>query len=127
MSNSHILIVDDEPDLLEMVALRLRAQNYQVETAESGTKALELFAATPPDLVILDIMMPVMDGLQVCEKIRTGGVRPDVPILFLTARGEDWDLLSGYTRGADGYLIKPVDIELLLSETARLLDEAANG
>ncbi|MGE4157532.1 MAG: response regulator transcription factor [Planctomycetota bacterium] len=117
-----ILLVDDENDLRGIVALRLRKAGFEVEEAIHGADALEkLEKGTKPDLVILDVMMPVMDGFETCQKIRETRDHASTPILFLTARSEDWDMLTGYSKGCDNYLLKPLEFDKLLMEIKRIL------
>ena len=117
-----ILLVDDENDLRSIVALRLRKAGFEVEEAIHGADALEkLEKGAKPDLVILDVMMPVMDGFETCQKIRETRDHASVPILFLTARSEDWDMLTGYSKGCDNYLLKPLEFDKLLAEIRRIL------
>lgn len=120
-----ILIVDDEDDILEMYSMRLQKEGYLTCTCDSGERALQELPHFDPELVILDIMMPGMDGLQVCEAIRKENVVGGPLILFLTAKSEDYDLLEGFVRGADGYLVKPVEMADLLTEVDRLLQQNA--
>lgn len=113
MRDKHILIVDDEIDLLEMLqSIFNRAGYTNITTATSGKAALKIFREHPPDMVILDVMMPGMDGITVLKEIRKSST---IPILMLTARGEPDDKFSGFENGADDYLVKPfLSKELLL-------------
>jgi DNA-binding response OmpR family regulator len=99
-----VLVVDDEPTIAASVAARLRAEGYAVQTAHDGPSAVAAAVADPPDLVVLDVMLPGFDGLEVCRRIQAD--RP-VPVLMLTARGDETDLLVGLAVGADDYLTKP--------------------
>ena len=99
-----VLVVDDEPTIAASVAARLRAEGYAVEIAHDGPSAVAAVAATEPDLVVLDVMLPGFDGLEVCRRIQAD--RP-VPVLMLTARDDETDLLVGLAVGADDYLTKP--------------------
>jgi DNA-binding response OmpR family regulator len=99
-----VLVVDDEPTIAASVAARLRAEGYAVETAHDGPSAVAAVAAGEPDLVVLDVMLPGFDGLEVCRRIQAD--RP-VPVLMLTARDDETDLLVGLAVGADDYLTKP--------------------
>ncbi|NIT54718.1 MAG: response regulator, partial [Aliifodinibius sp.] len=99
-----ILVVEDDPTLQETLAYNLNRQGYEVQTAEDGKTAVELAAATTPDLVVLDIMLPIMDGFEVCRILRKNS---NVPILMLTARDDEIDRVLGLEMGADDYLTKP--------------------
>jgi DNA-binding response OmpR family regulator len=113
-----ILVVDDEPTILAAVATRLRAEEFQVETAVDGPSAVATAAATTPDLVVLDVMLPGFDGLEVCRRIQA--VRP-TPVLMLTARSDETDMLVGLGIGADDYLTKPFSMRELVARVRVLL------
>jgi two-component system alkaline phosphatase synthesis response regulator PhoP len=116
-----ILLVDDEPDILEIVGYNLKNEGYTVYTAENGVKAIEKAIKHKPHLILLDIMMPEMDGIEACEKIRnTEGLEHTV-ISFLTARGEDYSQVAGFDAGADDYITKPVKPKILVSKVKSLL------
>lgn len=104
MNHYKILVVDDEREIAELIRDYLRATGYDVITAENGQEGLELFQKEDPDLAILDIMMPIMDGLELCRKIRSSS---NIPILMLTAKKEDSDKILGLGLGADDYVTKP--------------------
>lgn len=111
-------MVDDEPTILAAVAIRLRAEAFEVETAVDGPSAVERAAATDPDLVVLDVMLPGFDGLEVCRRIQA--VRP-IPVLMLTARSDETDMLIGLGIGADDYLTKPFSMRELVARVRVLL------
>jgi two-component system alkaline phosphatase synthesis response regulator PhoP len=113
-----ILLVDDEPSLLDAVGYSLRREGYQVATAMDGREALTVARATRPDLVILDVMLPGLDGLHVCRTLRTEST---VPILLLSARGEEIDRIVGLELGADDYLAKPFAMRELLARVRAML------
>lgn len=113
-----ILVVDDEPTILSAVATRLRAESFQVETAVDGPSAVAAAVATQPDLVVLDVMLPGFDGLEVCRRIQAE--RP-VPVLMLTARTDETDMLIGLGIGADDYLTKPFSMRELVARVRVLL------
>ena len=113
-----ILVVDDEPTILAAVATRLRAEEFLVETAVDGPSAVATEAATDPDLVVLDVMLPGFDGLEVCRRIHA--VRP-TPVLMLTARSDETDMLVGLGIGADDYLTKPFSMRELVARVRVLL------
>ena len=116
-----ILLVDDEPDILEIVSYNLSAEGYQVLTAENGVKAVKKAKKERPQLIILDVMMPEMDGIEVCEQIRKNSDLNDTIITFLTARGEDYSQLAGFDAGADDYITKPIKPKVLVSKVKALL------
>src|SRR5690554_3714870 len=99
-----ILLVDDEPDILEIVGYNLSNEGYQVITAENGMKAIKKAKKEKPHLIILDVMMPEMDGIEACENIRRNKKLEQTIITFLTARGEDYSQLAGFEVGADDYI-----------------------
>jgi len=114
-----ILLVEDEQDAARMLAKGLREQSYAVDVASDGLEGLEKAEITPYDLLILDIMLPGMDGLEICRRLRTGGSR--APILLLTARGQVDDRIRGLDCGADDYLPKPFDFGELLARIRAIL------
>tara|TARA_R110000850_G_scaffold254614_1_gene380227 strand:+ start:117104 stop:117787 length:684 start_codon:yes stop_codon:yes gene_type:complete len=116
-----ILLVDDEPDILEIISYNLTSEGYQVITAENGLEAIKKAKKHLPQLIVLDVMMPEMDGIEACEKLR--GI-PDLSqtiITFLTARGEDYSQVAGFEAGADDYITKPVKPKVLVSKVKALL------
>ncbi|MGD9100532.1 MAG: response regulator, partial [Anaerolineae bacterium] len=113
-----ILIVDDDPSLLELAQYNLEAEGYRVIMAKDGVEGLRLAYAKRPDLLILDVMMPKMDGYQVCQRVRE---MSDVPIIMLTARGREEDIIKGLDLGADDYLTKPFRIGELLARVRATL------
>ena len=120
-SKAKILLVDDEPDILEIVSYNLKNEGYQVYTAENGEEAIKKAKKKKPDLVILDVMMPVMDGIEACEKMRKMPELDKTIITFLTARGEDYSMIAGFDAGADDYITKPVKPRVLVSKVKSLL------
>ena len=119
-----ILIVDDEPSIVELARVYLAREGYQVESVASGPSALEQIRRHPPALVILDVMLPGMDGFEVCRRLREGS---DVPILMLTARGDDTDKIVGLELGADDYLAKPFNPRELTARVKAILRRAQAG
>ncbi len=120
-SDIKILLVDDEPDILEIVSYNLSAEGYQVFTARNGMEGVEKAKRKEPHLIILDVMMPEMDGIEACETIRgTPGLERTI-ITFLTARGEDYSQVAGFDAGADDYITKPIKPKVLLSKVKALL------
>jgi DNA-binding response OmpR family regulator len=119
---TRILVVDDETNLRHTVGYALRREGYEVASAEDGEKALELFRSTKPNLVVLDVMLPRMDGLAVCRAIRR---ESDVPVIMLTARDTELDTVVGLEVGADDYLTKPFSMVELVARIRAMLRRAA--
>ncbi len=116
-----ILLVDDEPDILEIVSYNLKNEGYQIFTASNGIEAIDKANEIIPHLILLDVMMPKMDGVEACKKIRKIDKLHDVIIAFFTARGEDYSQLAGLEAGADDYITKPVKPKVLVSKVNSLL------
>ncbi|MBR9756828.1 MAG: response regulator transcription factor [Algicola sp.] len=116
-----ILLVDDEPDILEIVGYNLSSEGYQVITAENGMEAVKKAKKEKPQLIILDVMMPEMDGIEACEQIRKHPDLQDAIVTFLTARGEDYSQVAGFDAGADDYITKPIKPKVLVSKVKALL------
>ncbi|GJM19208.1 MAG: DNA-binding response regulator [Phycisphaeraceae bacterium] len=116
-----ILVVDDEPDLTELLTYNLKRAGYNVLVAANGVDALRLAEEHSPDLVLLDIMMPELDGREVARRLRRSAGNADVPIVMLTARGEEADELTGLALGADDYVIKPFSMQVLLARLEAVL------
>jgi two-component system alkaline phosphatase synthesis response regulator PhoP len=121
IDKGRILLVDDEEDILEFLSYNLRKEGYKIKTASNGKSALKILGKFNPDLIILDVMMPEMDGIEVCENIRKNEKNDDVLILFLTARSEDYSELAGFSAGADDYITKPIKPKLLVSRVNAIL------
>ncbi len=120
-SDIKILLVDDEPDILEIVGYNLKSEGYQVFTASNGSEGVKTAKKIVPHLILLDIMMPEMDGIEACEKIRKIESLENVLISFLTARGEDYSQVAGFDAGADDYITKPIKPKILVSKVKSLL------
>ena len=120
-SEIKILCVDDEPDILEILKYNLSNEGYQISTAKDGKIAVKKAKETHPNLIIMDIMMPNMDGIEACEILRSDEGFNDTLIMFLTARGEDYSYVAAYEAGADDYVTKPVKPKILLSKVKGLL------
>jgi len=116
-----ILLVDDEPDILEIVGYNLSSEGYQVSTAKNGVEGVSKAKKEQPHLIILDVMMPEMDGIEACEQIRKIPELSNVIITFLTARGEDYSQVAGFDAGADDYITKPIKPKVLISKVKALL------
>ena len=123
MSNESIkiLLVDDEPDILEILSYNLSSEGYSISTASNGVEAVKKAKKFLPHLIIMDVMMPEMDGIEACEKIRILPELRDTIITFLTARGEDYSQVAGFEAGADDYITKPIKPKVLVSKIKSLL------
>jgi len=121
---STVLVVDDEEDLLSLLDYNLKQEGFEVVRARDGIEALEQSREHEPDLIILDIMMPKMDGIEVCEKLRQDARLRTIPIMMLTARTEEDDQVEGLDVGADIYLGKPVSVSVIVSQAQALLRSA---
>ena len=116
-----ILLVDDEPDILEIISYSLKNAGYNVYTAKNGIQAVKQAEKIEPHLIILDVMMPEMDGIEACEIIRKTQKIKHTLITFLSARGEDYSQIAGFNAGADDYITKPIKPKILLSKVKSLL------
>jgi two-component system, OmpR family, alkaline phosphatase synthesis response regulator PhoP len=119
-----ILVVDDEKDILDMLRYNLEKEGYAVHTARNGLQALERVEENVPDLIVLDIMMPEMDGLEVLKRLKKDPKAMHVPMLFLTAKGAEIDEVVGLELGADDYIVKPISIRKLLARVKTALRRA---
>lgn len=119
--NYRILLVDDEPDILEFVGYNLRREEFEVHTASNGREALEVAEQVQPHLILLDMMMPEMDGIETCRRLREIPSLAHTMVVFLTARAEDESQLEGFEVGADDYITKPVKVKLLVSRLKAIL------
>lgn len=125
--NYRVLIVDDEADILEFIRYNLKKEGYEVYTASDGLEALKVAAEVSPHLVLLDVMMPNMDGMETCRQLRKMPQTEDAVIAFLTARAEDYSQVAGFDAGADDYIAKPVRPNVLVSRIRALLKRVDNG
>jgi two-component system alkaline phosphatase synthesis response regulator PhoP len=121
-----ILLVDDEPDILEIVGYNLSSVGYQLSTASNGIEAIAKAKKIKPHLIIMDVMMPEMDGIEACENIRKDSSLANTIITFLTARGEDYSQVAGFDAGADDYITKPIKPKVLVSKVKALLRRLKN-
>lgn len=121
LSKQTILVVDDEQDLLDLIEYNLKKEGFDVLKAENGKQGIDIAKENKPDLVLLDIMMPKMDGLAVCEKMREDQNTSKIPIIFLTARGDERTEIEGLNRGADDYITKPISTTKLISRIKAVL------
>src|SRR5690606_7797643 len=122
-----ILLVDDEPDILEIVGYNLSAEGYEVFTAKNGAEGVAKAKKIHPHLIVLDVMMPEMDGIEACEIIRNTAGLENTVIAFLTARGEDYSQVAGFEAGADDYIAKPIKHKVLVSKVKSLLRRLRDG
>lgn len=124
MESRRILVVDDEPRVREMIEFRLRLFGYDVVQAGDGREALAMAAAEQPDLVLLDVMMPEVDGFQVCSKLKQHEATKDIPVVMLTAKAEAKDVTRAFNSGAVDYVVKPYDPLVLEQKVAQNLRSA---
>jgi two-component system, OmpR family, alkaline phosphatase synthesis response regulator PhoP len=122
VSNPHrILIIEDEPDIADILKYNLERERYQVSTADSGEEGLTLAQETLPDLILLDLMLPGMDGLEVCRKLREDPRTRDLLVIMLTAKGTEADIVVGLTLGADDYIVKPFSTSEVIARVKAVL------
>jgi two-component system, OmpR family, alkaline phosphatase synthesis response regulator PhoP len=122
-----ILAVDDEPNIVRLIEVNLTRHGYTVDTANNGVQALEKIRANRPDLIVSDVMMPEMDGFELLSTIKRDPALENLPIIMLTAKTQDKNVMEGYTRGADMYLTKPFNPAELLAFVKRILQSSASG
>lgn len=127
VSRKKILVVDDEKDLVDILAFNLRREQYEVVTAHDGEKALDVARRDAPDLVILDLMMPGIGGLEVCRRLRGDPRTAKIPVIMLTAKGEETDAVIGLAQGADDYVRKPFGVKELMARVAAHLRSQARA
>ncbi|HEY3335316.1 MAG TPA: response regulator [Candidatus Limnocylindrales bacterium] len=125
VTGAHVLVVDDEPAITDLLSTALRYMGYQVTTAATGNAALEAAATASPDLVVLDVMLPDLDGFEVCRRLREQ--RDFVPVIFLSARDSEDDRVTGFVRGGDDYVTKPFSLEELTLRIGALLRRVRGG
>ncbi len=121
MAKENILVVDDEEDVLELIRYNLDKNGYRVSMAVTGEEALLRVRAELPDLIILDLMLPGIDGLEVCKKLKSNNKTQHIPIIMLTAKGEEVDIVTGLELGADDYVTKPFSPKVLIARLRRIL------
>ena len=121
MPNEKILVVDDEQDILDILEYNLKKEGFEVFTAPNGKEALDIAQKKNPDLILLDVMMPEMDGMETCMKIRESAELKNTIVAMLTARGEDYSQIAGFEAGADDYITKPIKPRVLVSRIKALL------
>lgn len=118
-----ILLVDDETDLVQLMVVRLQAAGYEVVAAHDGQQALDRVNESKPDLIILDLMLPRLDGYRVCRLLKFDERTKGIPVLIFTARAQEQDMKLAFQCGADAYLTKPFDVQMLLEKLKELLDK----
>lgn len=127
IAKQKILVVDDEPDIVELIAYNLKREGYQVYTASNGQEAVSTAKKTMPDLIILDVMMPKMDGIEACRIMRAMPEFKSTFMVFLTARSEEYSEIAGFNVGADDYIAKPIKPRALLSRINAILRRNAQN
>ena len=125
MSKKRVILVEDERDMAELVALRLKREGYLVELAHDGLEGLKQIKAHPPDLAILDLMLPGLSGTEICRQLRDDPRTHDLPILMLTAKAEESDIVVGLNFGSDDYVTKPFSMSVLVARVNALIRRAA--
>ncbi|HEQ98125.1 MAG TPA: response regulator transcription factor [candidate division Zixibacteria bacterium] len=121
MPKEHIHVVEDEEDILELIKYNLSREGYQVTTSASGEDAIEAVKSDPPDLILLDLMLPGADGFEVCRRIHNDPASQGIPIVMLTAKGEEADIVTGLELGADDYITKPFSPRVLVARIRAVL------
>ena len=121
IENRKILIVDDEPDIIDFLQFNFQREGFEVRTTNNGKSAIELALKYQPEVILMDVMMPVMDGIEACKEIRQQAVSNNPLICLLTARGEDYSQLAGFDAGADDYMVKPISPKVLVARIRSLL------
>jgi two-component system phosphate regulon response regulator PhoB len=127
MIAKNILVVDDEENILELVRFNLVKEGYQVACAATGEEALKEARSKPPDLIVLDLMLPGMDGLEVCKTLKKDAKTEHIPIVMLTAKGEESDIVAGLELGADDYVTKPFSPKVLIARIRAVLRRHESG
>ena len=126
LSKFKILVVDDEPDIIEFLSYNLKKEGFTIKTASTGRQAIEMAVSFNPHLILLDIMMPEMDGIETCGELRANPLTKNVLIAFLTARNEDYSQIAGFDAGGDDYISKPIKPKVLISRIKALLKRAGS-
>ena len=127
MPKEKILIVEDEEDVVELISYNLTKENYVCDTAFSGSQALDKFRQSPPDLVLLDLMLPEMDGLEVCKELKNNPDTRQTPIIMVTAKSDEADIVTGLELGADDYITKPFSPKVLIARVRAVLRRKNKG
>lgn len=124
MDKKKILVIDDESSLVDMLSIRLEVNNYQVITACDGQEGLDKARNELPDLIILDLMLPNLDGYQVCRALKFDEKYKQIPIIIFTARAQESDIKAGQEAGADAYITKPFEPDILLGKVSQLIEKS---
>ena len=127
MQKRHLLVVEDDEDILELIAYNLAKAGYRVTKAATGREALARVAEEPPDLVVLDLMLPETDGTEVCRRLKGDANTSAIPVVMLTAKGEESDIVAGLELGADDYITKPFSPQVLLARIRAVLRRKEKG
>ena len=127
MGRGHVLVVEDEEDILELVRYNLANEGYEVSCVTSGEDALRIVRSKLPDAIVLDLMLPGVDGLEVCRLVRNDARTQNIPVIVLTARGEEADIVTGLELGADDYIVKPFSPRVLIARVKAVLRRRAKG
>jgi len=127
MAHEKILIVDDEEDIIELLSYNLSREGYRVEGVQSGEEAIEKVRSAQPDIIVLDLMLPGIDGLEVCRILKNDPAAAYIPIIMLTAKGEDADIVAGLELGADDYITKPFSPRILLARIRAVIRRDKKG
>jgi len=122
-----ILIIDDEEDIRDILGYNLKNEGYTIYTASSGKEGIAIASEKVPDMILLDVMMPEMDGIEVCEKLRANSLTKNIRVCFLTARSEDYSQIAGFDAGADDYVSKPIKPKVLSSRIKAILRRSAKS
>lgn len=125
MAQQHILIIEDEEDIAELLEYNLHRKGYQAESAGTGESGLQLAQDARPDLVLLDLMLPGLSGLDVCRRLKADTETAGIPVIMLTAKGEEEDIIAGFNAGADDYITKPFRPKILLARVEAVLRRGA--
>ena len=126
-TGAKVLVVDDEPNVLRSLAQYLTIEDFTVETASNGMEALEKVESFHPELILLDVMMPGMDGFEVLDKVKANPAHAQTPIIMLTAKDQSADVLKGYQSGATSYLVKPFNLDELVETINQVLAQSRQG
>jgi len=127
MAHEHVLVVDDESDILELIRYNLQKEGYRVTTVKTGEEGLQLIRELKPDVVVLDLMLPGLDGLSVCNRLKREESTRRIPVLMLTAKAEDTDIVTGLELGADDYVTKPFSPKVLVARLRAVLRRTAES
>jgi two-component system phosphate regulon response regulator PhoB len=127
MAKEHLLIVEDEEDIQELLAFNLQKEGYQVELATTGEMALKAIRGRAPDLILLDLMLPGIDGLEICRILKSSDETRSIPVMMVTAKGEESDVIAGLELGADDYVTKPFSHKVVVARVRTVLRRRAMG